>query len=507
MLQLYSMRPILISGSCKHKTAKDHTTLIHAVVNATSNNQNLTRLQVISLASDGESRCGKALANLTYIAPLAPSSPIYYQLIHLDLMDCFVGLDDITADKDYKHVFKWLCNTILRESGCVVCSMHLMRTLIGKHFKDSGFTDTHIKYILDPSNKQDVVLAYGLLKDLWSLPPADPLLNTLTYIKAREALRIYGKLSYHLIFPYICIELSLSEQLEHLSVAIHLILALYVLDDAQSLFIPTPLFVDIGIMVKNAYFCIAKVKMDHPNQPFFLTLLGTDRLESLFGILCTMVGNDANLDILQLALRITSTTEVSTILAKHPEWDRGPHRLCLPTVTKQLDELSRALDHVGPQAYMHPDMLHPSGLTLATPWKCRRLALEDKYLWIAAILQSILSTNNASILTPYGVSLVTSSLTGGVNDTNMGEDTPSNQTDSSVCISEALDATLGIQQLEDATAKDQWRSSQNYGRDAPSHLVQIGGMTVKKSRAITQQFRYVISASSTDRLCCVAQES
>jgi len=232
MLQLYSACPILISGSCKHETAKDHTALIQAVVNATSNKQNLTRLRVVSLASDGESRHGKALANLMYIAPLAPSSPIYHQLIHLDLMDCFVGLDDITVDKDYKHVFKQLCNTILHESGCVVCSMHLTHVLIGKHLKDSGFSDTHIKYVLDPSDKQDVVLAYGLLKDLWSLPPADPLSSTLTYIKARKALCIYGKLSYHLIFLYICVELSLSEQLEHLSAAIHLILALYVLDDA-----------------------------------------------------------------------------------------------------------------------------------------------------------------------------------------------------------------------------------------------------------------------------------
>jgi len=100
-----------------------------------------------------------------------------------------------------------------------------------------------------------------------------------------------------------------------------------------------------------------------------------------------------------------------------------------------------------------------------------------------------------------------SSLTGGVNDMSMGEDTPSNQTDSSVCTSEGLDATLGIQQLEDATAEVQWCSSKHYGQDALSDLVQIGGMTVKKSCAITQQFRYMTLASSTDRLHCVAQES
>jgi hypothetical protein len=86
--------------------ASDHTMLLQAVVNAIDSNQNLTRLQIISLALDGEFHQGKALANLTYIAPLAPSSPIYNQLVHLELMDYFVGPDDITADKDYKHIFK-----------------------------------------------------------------------------------------------------------------------------------------------------------------------------------------------------------------------------------------------------------------------------------------------------------------------------------------------------------------------------------------------------------------
>ena len=318
-LQLYSAHPILISGSCKHKTADEHATLLQAVVDATNDDQNLTILQVISLALDRESCHGKALAKLTYVTPLAPSSPIYDQLAHLDLMDYFVGPDNITANKDYKHVFKRLCNAILHENGCVVYSVHLTCGLIHKHLSNSGFTNTHINYVLDPTDKQDVVLAYALLKDLWSLPLADPISSTPTYIKVCETLCIYGKLAYHLVFPYICIELSLSEQLEHLSAAMHLTLVLYVLDDTRSQFILTPLFLNIGIMIKITFFCAAKVKIDHPNRLFFLVLLGTNHLESLFGILCTMVGNDTNLDILQLALRITLTTEVSTILAKHPE--------------------------------------------------------------------------------------------------------------------------------------------------------------------------------------------
>ena len=57
----------------------------------------------------------------------------------------------------------------------------------------------------------------------------------------------------------------------------HLALALYVHNDAKLLFLPNALFIDIRIMVKNIFFYVAKAKMDHPIELFFLVLLGTDR--------------------------------------------------------------------------------------------------------------------------------------------------------------------------------------------------------------------------------------
>jgi hypothetical protein len=202
------------------------------VVDAANAKKATTGLRVISLASDGESRRGKALATLTFVALLAAMSPIYEHLVHLDLMDLFIGADDITADKDYKHVFKWLCNTLLREKGSVVLGIKLTCSLIRRHLQDCGHHSEHISHILDPTDKQDVDLTYNLLKDLWLLPPADPGTSTQMYIDKCKALHVYGQLAYHLIFPYICTELSLSEQLEHLSVASHLTLALYIHDDA-----------------------------------------------------------------------------------------------------------------------------------------------------------------------------------------------------------------------------------------------------------------------------------
>jgi hypothetical protein len=168
------------------------------------------------------------------------------------------------------------------------------------------------------------------------------------------------------MFPYICTKLSLSEQLEHLSTAVHLILALYILDGTWLAFIPGPLFIDISIMVKNTFFCITKAKVDHPNELFFLVLLGTDQLESLFRILHTMIENDANLNMLQLSLHITSTIEVSSILAKHPKWDKGLHQLHLPVLSKSSEELPNSVDHIGPNVYLSSERLYLSGLMLVT---------------------------------------------------------------------------------------------------------------------------------------------
>ena len=109
------------------------------------------------------------------------------------------------------------------------------------------------------------------------------------------------------------------EQLVHLSTAVHLVLMLYVHENVKSTFIPNALLINISIMVKNAFFCVAKAKVEHPMQLFYIVLLDTDQLEILFRILCMMVGNDANLGVLQLTLHVTATTEVSNILAKHPE--------------------------------------------------------------------------------------------------------------------------------------------------------------------------------------------
>jgi hypothetical protein len=160
-----------------------------------------------------------------------------------------------------------------------------------------------------------------MLKDIWTLPHISENPHP-GFQKAREVIWILGKLLSHMVFPYLCVDLLLSEQIKHLSAAAHLALSLY--RSAKKDFIPTHLYIDLVIMIKNVSFCVAKVKINDPDGKLWIILLATDCLEELFGILHTMVGNDTNLDILQLVCHLAGMTEVLNILAKYPHWDQAP---------------------------------------------------------------------------------------------------------------------------------------------------------------------------------------
>ncbi|TFY74893.1 hypothetical protein EWM64_g9119 [Hericium alpestre] len=130
----------------------------------------LTKTRIVSLASDSEARQGKALIQLTFKDELSMTSPIYHLLSPLTLMDLHVGNDDVTPDKDYKHVFKRLRNSLLRKKGILIKDVWLTPSIIKAHFRDAGKAADHIRAIFNPDDKQDVTLAYGMLQDIWTLP-------------------------------------------------------------------------------------------------------------------------------------------------------------------------------------------------------------------------------------------------------------------------------------------------------------------------------------------------
>jgi hypothetical protein len=375
--------------------------IIDPTIAGVNNKKALTGLRIVSLASDGESRRGAAFIARTFVRELSSESNIYDLLKDIPHMNFWVGEDDLTPDKDAKHVFKRGRNRILTKGGTSVMGVQITPSILRLHLRAAGLSTSHLNSMLGPNDKQDVLLAFQLLQDIWSLPPAPENSNP-GFRTTREALRILGSLYYHLLFPYICIDLSLSEQLEHLSAAAYLTLLLY--RDGKKRALPTLLYTDIMIMIKNVYFCVAKAKVDDPTGKFWIILLGTDRLEKLFGILRTMIGNDANLDMLQLVGRITGTTEVANIFAKYPHWDRPPRRLNLPALSRDSTQLSDKTDHISPSSCRGD--VDVASVTLLTSWNRGRRIAEDEHPSLKPAFISLDAASNVDILAPHGVLII-----------------------------------------------------------------------------------------------------
>ena len=115
-------------------------------------------------------------------------------------MDLRTGNDDITGDKDAKHVFKGLRNLAIREKGSVVHSVHITPAVIRSHLHSNQITTERSGYLLNPKDKQDVKLAYDLLHEVWTLPPP-PLASKPGFQSTRQSMRMLGSL-YQFIFVW-----------------------------------------------------------------------------------------------------------------------------------------------------------------------------------------------------------------------------------------------------------------------------------------------------------------
>jgi len=493
--RLYSAWPILVSGDCKRESGQQHAEVVRKVLKGVDNLKEKTKIRITSLASDGETRRGSAFVHLTFKRELSPQSPIYFLLQPLGFLNLFVGDDDLTCDKDYKHIFKRFRNLFVRPRGVTVNRRRITPDTIMNQLKSEGLSADHIRSLFNPDDKQDVKLALDMLKDIWSLSRASGSTNSNRgFLENREALWILGKFIFHLVFPYLCIDLSLSEQIEHLSAAAHLALALY--KQAGKDFIPTGLYVDLMIMIKNVVFCVAKAKIDDPDGEFFPIQLGTDRLEELFGVLRTMVGNDANVDMLQLISRLSGTTEVANILAKYPHWDSSPRRLKFNALTRESKEIPNSADHIKPPLWGGNAKL--KDISLQTSWNRGRRLVEEECGFTKPILED-LEHVGANMLSPSGTFLF--DLPDDPEDIDESlEDSP-DVLNMNPLSAAAEDADIRVE-VEDSVAEvlDNDIAVGEPNRRIFDKKITIKGIEVSKARALSKYSKTRKFVSSTDRL-------
>ncbi|KDR76610.1 hypothetical protein GALMADRAFT_139524 [Galerina marginata CBS 339.88] len=464
----------VISGTCKKETGPEHAALIRTVLEAGKKHCefNGAIYRTVSIASDGESKRGDALVEITMRWNLRSESPIYKHLKPLTFLNLLVGEDDITADKDFKHIFKRQRNLMLRNKG----------------FTIEGFCIT-------PSILH-VVLGYRLLKEIWSLPSA-PIHGDPMFLRARKALGLYGEFARHLILPYICVDLNLDEQLIHLSTAAHLAFYFYTDNGARTDFMPSQSFVDIMIMIKNAYFCVAKSKVDLPDGKFFLIMLGTDKLEGFFGLIRTAVGTDCNADLLQLGSRASGLTEVAVILSLHPEWDRSPRRLNLPAMTKDTDELTSKVDHINAVSWRGD--VHVKNVNLQTSWVLGREKAIELLPNARQVFETAETDESIDFLSPFGQILVNQrDEDEAYNCSDLLADyppdmdeNPATDNDRETTVSHVHTTLDG--DLEDAIAHELLRGP-------ISSEILIGGKTMGKPAALRSRLQHRLNRASTDRL-------
>ena len=493
-----------MSGDCKRETGEEHAKVISTVIDGVDSLKGQTKLRITSLASDGETRRGTSFILLTFTKELQQNSPIYPFLKPLNFLNLYVGDDDLTCDKDWKHIFKRWRNLLLRQRGVVVNGKRITPDIIRDHFKSAGLSVDHIRSIFNPDDQQDVKMAFDMLKDIWNLPRTSKN-DRRGFIDAREALWILGKLLFHLVYPYLGVDLSLSEQVEHLSAAAHLCLILFHLAGKE--FIPTNLYIDIMIMIKNAIFCIAKAKVDDPDGEFWLILLGTDRLEELFGILRTMVGNDANLDILQLVSRLAGTTEVSNILGKYPQWDRSPRHLKLPAMSRDSNEIPDSADHIKPASWRGNVKL--KDVSLQTSWNRGRRIIEQECKDLIYILLKLDDLDGIDILSPFGTLLFDVPLADDDIDESLEPPGPGlghttemesncHEKEIRVDIEDELTAA-NTEELQDLAAAN-WNPAAVQQQPKFDSKVMIKGVAINKARALKNFSKYRKQTGSTDRL-------
>ncbi|KAH9074231.1 hypothetical protein EDB83DRAFT_2312565 [Lactarius deliciosus] len=486
----YAVRPIMFSGTCKRETSEEHAKVIKTILEACNkqSKRNNTIFRTVCIASDGEAKRGDALVIQTMSAELSAESPIYAQLRPLEYLNLLVGPDDITADKDFKHIVKRQRNVFMRTKGVEILGFCITPSILRSHLESNGVSPPRLRSLLNPNDKQDVVLAYSLLKEIWSLPPPPENCNP-AFALARQALNIYGEFARHLMLPYVCIDFSLEEQLVHLSAAAHLAFHLYRHNSASTRFMPAQSYLDIVLMIKNAFFCIAKAKVDNPTSKFYLISLGTDRLETFFGLVRTAIGTDANVDTLQLGSRASGLTEVVAILAEHPEWDYGTRRLSLPVFSKETRDFTSKADHINPRDWRGD--VSVSNVNLHTCWLLGRKQATDLIPDMEAMF-STLSASHPSIdmLSPLGNLLV--------NRRNETEDQCEDDALDSARDSVSSNPYTHEGDLEDAIADE-------VPRNKGTSEITIKGEKMTKAKALRYRMAYQASRSSTDRLKRVQQ--
>ncbi len=208
-----------------------------------------------------------------------------------------------------------------------------------------------------------------------------------------------------------------------------------------------------------------------------------------------MVGNDSNVDLLQLVTCLTGTTEVANILSRHPEWDRGMHRLRLPAILRDSSPVPHNEDHLTPSSWKGDVSLQ--SVSLQTSWRRGKAMAMEETPEVGPMMALLEETPSIDILRPLGTLVLTQPRCADDNEDNDNED-EGMQTQDQSCTKQILSGVMSTpcsRELEDAIAAEDGAAA-----GAVSSDIIFDGQKVNKAHALAIRSQHRHAPASTDRL-------
>lgn len=200
------------------------------------------------------------------------------------------------------------------------------------HVDELGADTVH--RLLNPKDAQDVPRAIKLMKGIISirsiLSSDDPQENT-----ELNALKLSGYVLESILEPYINLDLSLEERLEHLRCHAHLLCDFFINDRHE--FIPN---LDTQALIKSTFLSVAKQQRLDIDGKFDITDTGDDDIEKEFGIVLREDSKHrAGFNYKQGLEYIGHANDIRQIYTRHPHLEPSQRRLNV--------KREEHMDHIG----------------------------------------------------------------------------------------------------------------------------------------------------------------
>ncbi|KAG2131071.1 hypothetical protein DEU56DRAFT_740233 [Suillus clintonianus] len=331
--------PVLAAPTCKSESAADMEFIFKTILESWDNSGAAQQVgPAWSFATDGDATRRKAGHRTFVHIPLSPFSPLYGTLLNLPGVNLFTGPGEVTLDFDYKHIMKRYCTLLRSRAG-----MHLNNgrcinaTMIERYLVWLPDVDeSRARKLVYPNDPQDMPRAVELVGAVIKLASLPNIPDDVNVIADFDAIKLLAEILRSLLNPFIDVNLSLTEQVVHLSRFTHLLFACY--RDQRRGLMPNQLYYDSETFAKNAVFCILKQQKLDPSEHFFFLDVGDDALELKFAFLRMCGGHNNAMNYKQVLDRLGAARDIGGVYARNSDLSHGHRRLNL----KRAD----GVDHV-----------------------------------------------------------------------------------------------------------------------------------------------------------------